>query len=304
MENNFNTIYEELKEKLKDDISVYKKNVRKSISLATLIVAIILIAILLVLRNFTALYPFLIILAIIFLAIVCVSLKTNEYNSILKYRILNILAQSYNPTCKFDNSPSIDSKIYKDSTFNIDFDRIVSEDCLNGVLNNECSFTFQEISVQKKVKNNKGKIHFINLFHGIFCIVELPIIFSYDLKVIKNDISNNLWFKRKNKLEMDSTSFEKVYDVYCNNKIAGMQVFTADTMQKILDFKEKYKMYPEISLKKNNLYMRFPIFKNCLEHNIFKNILDYKEIESFYILISSIINISENFSNDVLDLPF
>ena len=103
---------------------------------------------------------------------------------------------------------------------------------------------------------------------------------------------------------MDSTSFEKVYDVYCNNKIAGMQVFTADTMQKILDFKEKYKMYPEISLKKNNLYMRFPIFKNCLEHNIFKNILDYKEIESFYILISSIINISENFSNDVLDLPF
>lgn len=66
MENNFNTIYEELKEKLKDDILVYKKNVRKSISLATLIVAIILIAILLVLRNFTALYPFLIILAIIF----------------------------------------------------------------------------------------------------------------------------------------------------------------------------------------------------------------------------------------------
>ena len=65
MENNFNTIYEELKEKLKDDILVYKKNVRKSISLATLIVAIILIAILLVLRNFTALYPFLIILAII-----------------------------------------------------------------------------------------------------------------------------------------------------------------------------------------------------------------------------------------------
>lgn len=302
--NTFDTIYTELKNKLKDDITLYKKNLRKSIIIATIIITMVLIVILIALHNYNGLYPFFIISAIIILILTIISLKNNEYKNILKYKILEFLAQSCNPTCKFDSSKAIDSKIYKESTFNIDFDRIVSENCMHGILNNECSFTFQEISVQKKVQDNRKKIHFINLFHGIFCMIELPIIFSYDIKVIKNDITNNLWFRKKNKLEMDSTSFEKVYDVYCNNKIAAMQIFTADTMQKILDFKDKYKMYPEISLKRNNLYLRFPIFKNSLEHNFFKKVLDYNEIKSFYTLLHSVISISENFSNDILELPF
>lgn len=304
MENDFNTIYEELKNDIKDDISLYKKNLRKSIVLATFIIAIVLIVILVVLHNFTGLYAFFIISALVLLALTIASLKSNEYNNILKYKILEFLAKKCNPTCKFDKSKAITPEIYKDSNFNFDFDRLVYENCFNGTLKNECSFSFQEISVQKKVKSNKSKVHFINLFHGIFCLVELPIIFSYDLKVIKNDITNNIWFKKKNKLQMDSVSFEKVYDVYCNNKIAGMQVFTSDTMQKIFDFKEKYKMFPEISLKRNNLYIRFPIFKNSLEHNILKKVLDYKEIESFYNLLYSVLTLSEDFSSNILDLPF
>ena len=302
--NDFNIIYNEIKEKLNDDIIFYKKNLKKSIIYAILIIGTILAIILFALHNFAKIYPIIISCAIILLIITIISLIDSEYKRILKYKILEILAKSCNSTCKFDNSKKINSNIYKESSFNTDFDRILSEDCLNGTLNNECPFSFQEISVQRKVQNSKGHIHYINLFHGIFCMIELPIIFSYDLKLIKNDITNNLWFKNKNKLEMDSISFEKIYDVYCNNKIAAMQIFTADTMQKILDFKEKYKMYPEIALKKNILYIRFPISKNCLEHNIFKKVLDYKEIESFYTLLYSIISISENFSKDILELPF
>ena len=304
MENNFDVIYGELKEYLKNDVSLYKKNARNAIILAILIIAIVLGIILFLCRNFTGLYPFFIVVALIILLPTIYSLKINEYSKLLKYKVLGFLAQKCNSTCSFDNSYKVTPEIYRNANFNINFDRLLAEDCLNGTLNNGCLFSFQEISVQNKVRTKNGKIHYVNLFHGIFCLIELPIIFSYDLKVIKNDISNNLWFRKKNKLEMDSASFEKVYDVYCNNKIAGMQIFTADTMQKILDFKEKYKMYPEISLRKNNLYLRFPIFKNSLEHSFFRKVLDYKEIESFYNLLYSVINLSENFSNNILDLPF
>ncbi len=61
----------------------------------------------------------------------------------------------------------------------------------------------------------------------------------------------------KNKLEMDSSEFEKKFDVFASDKIIGMQILTADIMEEILQFKNKIKEDFDIFINNNVIYLRF-----------------------------------------------
>jgi len=99
-------------------------------------------------------------------------------------------------------------------------------------------------------------------------------------------------------LEMDSSEFEKIFNVYTSNKIKGMQILTADIMEDILHFKDKTKQDFDIFIKNNNIYLRFdcgsmfePAFTK--NKNIDKKILelDYNILKFVYELSIKIINV-------------
>ncbi len=45
------------------------------------------------------------------------------------------------------------------------------------------------------------------------------------------------FYLEKNKLNMDSSEFEKYFDVKASNSIIGMQILTSDVMEELVDFK-------------------------------------------------------------------
>lgn len=49
---------------------------------------------------------------------------------------------------------------------------------------------------------------------------------------------------------MDDSDFEKLYFVKTDNRILTMQIFTSSLLRYIVDFKTKYKIIPEITIKK------------------------------------------------------
>ena len=88
------------------------------------------------------------------------------------------------------------------------------------------------------------------------------------------------------RLEMDSSEFEKAFNVYATDKIIGMQILTADIMDDILEFKSKTKDEFDIYINKDKIYFRFhcgslfePYFKK-------DNILDEKSLKSYYDILS------------------
>ena len=81
---------------------------------------------------------------------------------------------------------------------------------------------------------------------------------------------------------MDSSEFEKAFNVYASDKIIGMQILTADIMDDILEFKNKAKFNFDIYINEDKIYFRFgcghlfePYFKK-------KNILDSISLKSYY----------------------
>ena len=63
-------------------------------------------------------------------------------------------------------------------------------------------------------------------------------------------------FDRK-RLEMDSSEFEKYFDVKASDKILGMQLLTSDVMEELIEFQNKTKMKYDVYIKDNELYLRF-----------------------------------------------
>ena len=99
-------------------------------------------------------------------------------------------------------------------------------------------------------------------------------------------------------MELDSGEFEKLYDVYSTDKIMAMQLLTSDIMQMFIDFKEKYKITPELTLKENKLYIRFQT-GNMFEAILTKKALDYTTLLKYYDTIKFTLNITKEFIKNV-----
>ena len=85
---------------------------------------------------------------------------------------------------------------------------------------------------------------------------------------------------------MDSSEFEKAFNVYTSDKIKGMQILTADIMDDILEFKNKTKYNFDIYIKDDKIYLRFScghIFEPYFRKN---EILNEKSLKSYYDILS------------------
>lgn len=104
------------------------------------------------------------------------------------------------------------------------------------------------------------------------------------------------FLKNPDKLEMDSSEFEKVFNVYASDKIIGMQILTADIMDEILEFKNKTKEEFDIYIDEDKLYLRFHCGHLFEPHFKKKNILDEKSLKSYY----NILNFTCELTNKII----
>ena len=95
-------------------------------------------------------------------------------------------------------------------------------------------------------------------------------------------------FEKMN-IKLDSSEFEKFFDVYSSNEIITMQILTADVMELLIDLQKKLNNYFEITIKNNHIYIRLNI-GNVFDMNLGeKYALDkddlfekYKNMEYFF----------------------
>jgi len=111
-------------------------------------------------------------------------------------------------------------------------------------------------------------------------------------KQIENEIliERNRLFKSKNRIKNKNFEFEKVFDVYAKDTNTIDMYFSEDIKEQILELYKEYGIMFEISIKKNNIYIRFfngAIFENIAFCNYFSKRKLYKE----YIIFTNILMI-------------
>ena len=154
-----------------------------------------------------------------------------------------------------------------------------------------------DILTQKKesYRDSRGRTRTrtITKFHGLFAKIEMDKSIKSELQIMQD----GTFFLNK-KLKMDSSEFEKYFDVKASNQIIGMQLLTADVMEELVDFENKTKMKFDIFIKENELYLRFHSGDMFEPTNLKNGALDKISIEKYFYML----NFTYNLSNKIINV--
>ncbi len=187
-----------------------------------------------------------------------------DYRSEYKQKIVKAILEYFNENLEYSLRKGIDEADYLNADFE-NYDVYFSEDLITGKLKNGCQFSFAEVATRKRYEDLNGQRRTKDIFEGAFAKIETPKPFKAalylrkDLKdkgVLEKISSLKLNFKDL-RTEMDSDEFKQFFDVYCNDKIIAMQLLTADIMQLLVDFRKEMHKNFEITIKDDNIYIRF-----------------------------------------------
>lgn len=289
---NFNDIYENVYKKCQrplERLRIEERN--KKIKIIVVIAIVVIFSIIYLSETDLGLY---VLLFSIMLSIIILK-PGKKYNYLFKENVIKTFVKAYSESLNYDQNKGIRTGLYRDGEFE-NFDRFNSEDAIWGVLQDNYNINMAEVHTERRDVDEKGRVSYTTLFHGLFVQVEYDKFISGKTKLRRNSAIK--LHSSKSRLTMDSGEFEKIYDVYSTDKIITMQIFTADIMEMFLNFKEQNKIVPELTIKGNKLYIRFNT-GNLFEANVFKAALDYSTLQRYFNTINFTLEITEKIVKNI-----
>lgn len=286
----FDEIYDKIYKENQEPLERKRKEVKNAILFV--VIPSLVIAIILVFMTGSTIPIYIgVIIATLY---VTITMPGKNYTSIFKQTVIKTFVKEYSEKLEYEPTRGISSYTYIQGEFE-NFDKYHTEDLITGTLEDGNTINMAEVYTEKEVSTDSdGDKTYKTLFHGLFAQIQLNKTVETNLKIRRNGIS----LFNKEKIEMDSVEFEKKYNVFATDKIIAMQLLTADVMQMLLDFKEKNKILPEITLKQNYLYIRFST-GDVFEANIIKKPLDYNTLKRYYDIINFTLKLTESFIKNI-----
>lgn len=212
-----------------------------------------------------------------------------RYKEQFRKEIMPVLVEKMGENLKYYPKGKVSEWVYRNSRLAGNFSKISSEDLIMGTIDSKYSISLAEVTAQ--YQNTEGlNTHKTNLFCNIECAKNIDaeleiskgIIAKLDTKIEK--INKNISFKIKEELTMDSSIFNKYFDIYSDNKIVAMQILTADVMEILLDTTYK-KLNYVLRISDNQIYIKF-YTGQVFEPSGLKSSLNYNLLKESYDIIN------------------
>lgn len=281
----FNDFYEEVIKKDKKELEILKKEeTRKVMS----ILAVLLLSF--ILFIFFPPYIALVTLIIGIIYIVKVFSLSKDYVGEFKKRVIEKMILEFDGFDRFSPNLGISDQVYKMANFER-YDYYSSEDLIDGKLLNKYPVKVAEVHTERESTNSDGYTTRNTIFQGLFSQIEIPIDINGYIHIHSDKGMLGKIFDSKNKIEMDSSEFEKKFDVMTTDKILAMELLTSDVMDTLLNFINQYKIKYEITVIKGNIFIRFKT-GSMFEPRFIKKSLEYETLKRYYDTLQFIIKIS------------
>lgn len=297
-----NELFINLKEKRKKakKISLY---IIGAIDIVLLIIFLVLFSILGKFSFFIFLIPtmiFALITNVLTFVIVSIILKLDkeqlQFNNRYKDIVIEKLISNFYNNLEYFPNKEMPRYIYEQPNYE-DFNKYYSDDYFEAQINNKHSIQMAEVLTQKETtyKDSEGNTHTetVTRFHGLFAKIVIDKSINSQLRIMPN---GTMLFDKK-RLNMDSSEFEKHFDIKASNQIIAMQLLTADIMQDLLEFKYKTNMVYDIYINNNELYLRFHSGKMFEATNIKDYALDKAIINKYFYMLNFTYNLSNKLIN-------
>ena len=183
--------------------------------------------------------------------------KTTKLNNEYKEKMVNKMLSNFIDELDYIPKKGLPSEIYNEANYDRNYNRYYSDDYLEGKIKNQ-KIVMADLNVaREEVKRDKDgnlKTETITIFQGLFTKINLNKSINSNLKITRNHYLMN---STEKKLELESSEFEKKFEVYTDNPIIGMQMLTADIQEDILEIYNKYKSDFHILIYRNEMYILF-----------------------------------------------
>ena len=296
----FNEVYEEIYKSNHDELEKIRKDRAKKTVILT---AVTIIGIFLIIRSFNiygssspVFFVWMIILALM-LGVIISAVNKGKFTKVFKQKVIEPFVKNVDKNLNYYSNKGIMSALYRRGEFER-YDLYSSEDLIEGILDEKYAIRMAEVHTQEETRDSDGDRHTYTLFHGIFGNVECSKDIGTTLKVRSDKGKLGNLFSGKSKLEMDSSEFEKHFDIYAENKIIAMQILTSDIMAMMIEFKEQSKIKYELTIKQNQIYIRFHTGE-VFEPKMFTHSLDYDMLKRYYDIIEFIFKVSREINKAI-----
>lgn len=180
-----------------------------------------------------------------------------QFNKEYKDKVINKLLENFVEELDYIPLKGLPSNIYDEAEYREDYNRYYSDDYFEGKINGQ-RIVMADLLVEKETtKTDKDghverEVH--TIFKGLCGKINLNKSINSNL-IIEKD--NGFRFHKESSIDMDSTEFEKTFNVYSDNNIIGMQLLTSDIQEDILELYNKYKISFYIAIKQDKMYVLF-----------------------------------------------
>lgn len=218
--------------------------------------------------------------------------EKNKYNEKYKEVVIKKLMTNFYDNLEYFPQKEMPEYIYEEAKYNEYYDNYESEDYFEAQIDNKYSMQMAEILTQEEqeYENSEGETEtrMITKFHGLFAKIVIDKSLNSELKIMQNG-----GILKSDRLNMDSSEFEKHFDVQASNQIIGMQLLTADVMQELIDFKNNTNMDYDIIIRNSNIYLRFHCEDMFETGNLKKEPLNKEMIKKYFYMLNFTYNVSK-----------
>lgn len=289
----FNEIYEKVYRESNTPLEDARNKATKGMLLIIFIIFMVGTISSVITKSFLLIFMALLIIALY----IAFSRNRRNYTKLFKEKVIRTFVKEYSSTLEYLPSKGIDKLSYIKGEFERP-DRFFSEDLITGTLEDGNRISMSEVISEIESRDSDGNVEYLTMFYGLFAEIKLNKTVLANIKIRKNTLT---LIKPKDKIEMDSSEFEKVFNVYGTNPIITMQLLTADVMQMLIDFKEQNRFTPEITIKENNMYIRFNTGE-VFEANMLKKALDYDTLLKYYNIINFTLELTEKILKNIKEI--
>lgn len=230
------------------------------------------------------------------------SSSKQDYKTVFKEKVVKELVRNMDNNFEYDLNTGKDPvrlyNSYNKSGFEA-YHNYDAEDYIEGILDGKYPIRMAEVHTEKiEDRDSKGDIK-VTDFHGVFCNIENVKNIGTSLKIHlnKQTIQRDL-LKNSNKLYMDSSEFEDLFDVYTENKIIAMQILTPDIMEMMVKYFKEYQIIYELTIRENQIYIRFHTGE-VFEPKMNKDALDYDMLKKYYSILNFIFGLSREINKAI-----
>lgn len=286
----FQEIYDVVYQKAKAEVDIMVAKNKKNNLISLVISILVAVFVYICLKDFIIFNATILIILSIFIIFVCYlivsGILNSGYGKKFKDVIIKPMVNEIGHNLSYDPVSGEPEILYKNSGLHIpSFDEYHSEDQIYGELEDGTYLEFSEVVTKKTEHYTDSEGHTrertVETFRGMFGKIELK---SEVFDTISIEPNSSFSTYSSSRVEMESAKFEKVYDVFSNDRVKAMQIFTSELIEKYSNFVKATGNRIELVIAEKDIYFKVPC-GSMFEPPVWSNPLDERTLKRNYSMI-------------------